>query len=759
MSDTTEMPSNPLREGAVNPTVNMEIAERIRKELQFNEQQFDGFLGLVTNVLTTRSAMWQKFIDPRRSVDDECGYPKDISNQDVRMYQDLYDREPIANRVVNIFPRECWQVQPDVYETEDVTVETQFETEVKKLSSFLQPEATWHNDSESTALWSYLKRADELSGIGHFGVILFGFNDGMNLQEPVGGAGLRKGLDLDKVNDPAKKSQITSDQMPKGTQGNPGQQAKDGNKDLGKYNPYSTQPGFTGPTMEDINPSNRLSVLHQASAIYNSEGKEFVPTLNTVLSHIEKPADIMERMEIRNEDGTVEYENRPMYDPQHNLQYAPDIDRHLATINLRQVSSEIPPSGIPVGTDAQYVGVQFGPDVIPTEREKNLELTFLRVFPETLVQVVQYESNVLNPRFGKPVRYRITLNDPHEQHSGVGLPLATVHVHWSRVLHVCDNWLNPTSNEIFSAPRMRPVLNCLLDIKKVRGGSAEMYWRGAFPGLSLETHPTLGGEVNINQTTTRNMMESYMNGLQRYLALTGMTAKSLAPQVVDPKAQIEVQTEAICIQLDCPVKKFKGSEEGQLASATDEDEWLDNIRSRHINYLTPKLIAPFFDRLIMLGVLVEPKQGYKVAWPDLTNQTAKEKALIAVGRTKAIAEYIASGMFLLINPVDYFTDIIGMTEMEAKSVLKGMDQAAIQQLKQGMIAKLTMAGAGAGSSGQGSSMVPPIGGLPGSGVAGTPVGTPGGGIGINPPAINPTPSNYTGGPMAASKQSLTRLDK
>ncbi len=31
----------------------------------------------------------------------------------------LYDREPIATRTVQLMPRECWQISPLVYESED----------------------------------------------------------------------------------------------------------------------------------------------------------------------------------------------------------------------------------------------------------------------------------------------------------------------------------------------------------------------------------------------------------------------------------------------------------------------------------------------------------------------------------------------------------------------------------------------------------------------------------------------------------------
>src|SRR5574337_154677 len=182
-----------------------------------------------------------------------------------------------------------------------------------------------------------------------------------------------------------------------------------------------------------------------------------------------------------------------------------------------------------VGTDAQYRGIQFTPGYYPggdptgpinpyaspgnprlmmaegmpvgyqngngkkSKKAYPGGMLFMRCFDEMLVQVVQYEADLRNPRFGRPIMYLVTLNDPRYPHTGIGLPLATLRVHWSRVIHLADSI---RSSEIFGMPRMQPVFNNLLDLRKLYGGSAEMYWQGALPGISFETNPNLGGDVN-----------------------------------------------------------------------------------------------------------------------------------------------------------------------------------------------------------------------------------------------------------------------
>lgn len=585
----------------------------------YNQKQYDADMALletVNNVMTSRSQFINQFLDPRRNIDKECGYPE-TGSITPQIYRKLYDRESIATRVVQVMPQESWQHTPEVYEDEDTETETPFERAWDELAQSLRGDSHYKSE-EGSPIWEHLKRADMLSGIGHFGCLLMGFNDGKQLWEP-----------LDKV-------------PPDGF-------AKD----------------ITGVDTSGSKDTQTLEAKKTQEVAYGSV------------------------------TGAV-------------------------------------------GTDAQYTGGQYNPAnpmaLMQGDKNSKLTLIFLRAFDESLVQIVQYEADISNPRFGQPVMYMITLNDPREQHTGVGLPLATVRVHWSRVIHLADNL---GSSEIFGVPRMRPVFNRLLDLMKLYGGSAEMYWRGAFPGLSIETHPQLGGDVVIDAEKTRSMLERYENTLQRYIQLSGMTAKSLAPQVVDPTPQIDTQLQAICILIGIPLRIFMGSERGELASSQDDDTWNGRVNERQNNYLTPRVIVPFVDRLILIGVLPIPnsseeeendeaapedaseeteteetpseevtgnafpdenqpkkgikkdprssnssgnntdrrgiqkvKQGYCVKWPDLNILTKSEMATTALARTQAMSAYVTGQVESLIDPQDYLSRELGYSEEEAKAILE-----------------------------------------------------------------------------------------
>lgn len=479
-------------------------------------------MGMAANALMSRAQLVDQLLfQGARDIDSDCGYPKNPIG--AQFYQDLYDRGEIPGRVVEVFPHECWQVSPSVYEDEDPDKWTPFEETWYDLGQSLRPEQSWHSGEAGSLVWELLHRADIISGIGQYAVILLGLDDNVGLDQPAA-----------MIEPP--------------------------------------QPGKVKP------------------------------------------------------------------------------ERKLATL-----------------------------------AEAQRKLLYARVFPETLATITRLEEDQRSPRFGQPAEYEITFADPNGQGANVPLGAAgqtsapgqvTRLVHWSRVIHVADN---RQSNEVYGVPRQQQVLNRLLDLRKIYGGSAEMYWKGAFMGVSLETWPQLGWDVDINEEKTKDMMWRWQNGLQRWIQLTGQTAKPLSPQVVDPSGQINVSIEAICIKLGCPVRIFKGSERGELASSQDDAAWNDRLKLRQHRYLTPRLIVPFVDRLISLRVLPEPEE-YLVWWPDLTSKGDGEKAQIAGTRTTAIVAYASSAEARsTMAPLDYWTRIQGYTDEEAQAIVDNAEEEKAKQ--------------------------------------------------------------------------------
>lgn len=143
--------------------------------------------GMAENAFLARSAFLQKVFDVRRDLNEECGYKK-TDQLSIAEYKELYDREGVARRLNDILPVECWKSAPTIYETEDQDEETEFERAWRELARSLEEEESHFDgeEGEGNKIWEYLRRVDILSGIGHYGVIFLGTNDGQDdLTQPL----------------------------------------------------------------------------------------------------------------------------------------------------------------------------------------------------------------------------------------------------------------------------------------------------------------------------------------------------------------------------------------------------------------------------------------------------------------------------------------------------------------------------------------------------------------------------------------------
>lgn len=441
---------------------------------------------MVMNAVSLRRRVAKQLLDPRRDINDECGYPEtsEITTAD---YQTLYDRHPLARRGVQMLPKECFKVTPQIYETEDPDDNTDWEKRLADVMHGMRGDS-WYRGETGSGFFETLLRMDIQSRIGRFGALFLGFDDGRKMEE-------------------------------------------------------------------EVDPGNGRKLL------------------------------------------------------------------------------------------------------------------FMRTFPESLVRVLTWERDPSNPRFGQPVTYAIDFESAEEQpQSGVQQTRqVTRQVHWSRVVHVADNL---QSSEHFGTPEMQPYYDRLLDTNKLYGGSAEMYWRGALPGFAFLGRPEIGSDPNADLSSMRDDVEQFMNTLQRYTMLFGMDVKSLAPQVVDPTPQIDVQITAICIIGGYPKRIYMGSERGELASGQDDQQWNDVVRARQHMQVTPRLIVPLIDRLIMAKVLPEPKEGYDVGWPDLHAVTDEQRAANALTIAKALSAFLQGQVDQLVDPLKYLTKWIGLEKEEAVAMLE-----------------------------------------------------------------------------------------
>ena len=134
---------------------------------------------IVLNTAFDQRAAWNRMMgNPgeintntlNRDYDGQFGYPKVVSKYE---YQNMYDRNPFAHRVVQLFPTECWTTHPKIVDS-DAATESPFISMFNILN-------------RRHSFWAFLRRVDIMSGIGAFGIVVFGLDDNKPLATPLDG--------------------------------------------------------------------------------------------------------------------------------------------------------------------------------------------------------------------------------------------------------------------------------------------------------------------------------------------------------------------------------------------------------------------------------------------------------------------------------------------------------------------------------------------------------------------------------------------
>lgn len=390
----------------------------------------------------------------------------------------------------------------------------------------------------------------------------------------------------------------------------------------------------------------------------------------------ENPPEVYENEDEEAEETDFEKDWKGMVE-EHNLyHYLERVDKlsGIGSFGLLLLGLD---DGKPLNQPVDSIDERTGK---PKGTPKETKLLYMRAFDESLVHVGRWNTDQTTGRYAQPEIYLVRFLDYSVVPIGQTVTDVITHmVHWSRVVHIADN---RKSSEVFGVPRMQRVFNRLLDLRKLYGGSAEMFWKGGFPGIGFEVLPELA-DAEIDQNATRQQMEEYFSGLRRYFAVAGMTIKTLNPNIEKPKEHIEAQQQNIALSIGVPWRVWMGSEVAVKAGEQDSDAWDVRLQRRKNQYLTPMVVKPVANRFVALGVVRTPKVTPKVHWASSSVPTEKDKAAIATALSAAIAAYMNSGGDQLFAPLDFMINVLGIDKKAAEKIVdNAQDHIQEQQMQQ-----------------------------------------------------------------------------
>lgn len=284
-------------------------------------------------------------------------------------------------------------------------------------------------------------------------------------------------------------------------------------------------------------------------------------------------------------------------------------------------------------------------------------LLFLAPYSEINAQIQTWNLDEKSERFGLPETYTINMQRGTGSTSRV--------VHWSRVIHVAEDVLE---DGVFGQSRLEPILNRLQDLELVAGASAEMFWRGGFPGYGFELNPEA---TTFGQSPEKLEAEidAYMHGFKRYMKLEGLKATALAQQIADPGPTITVLLDLVSAFTRIPKRILIGSEIGVLAAGQDSENWASVVQERQKDHCEANVLRPTVDRLISVGVIPTPKDRYSVEWPDIVPKGELETAQIGLARSQTLATYAAAmGADSIVPPEVFLKEILGFSNEQIERI-------------------------------------------------------------------------------------------
>jgi hypothetical protein len=334
------------------------------------------------------------------------------------------------------------------------------------------------------------------------------------------------------------------------------------------------------------------------------------------------------------------------------------------------------------------LGLNDGSDDFSQPATTAKELLYLQPFHQDNATIKTYDVDRSSPRYGQPASYSLQLANLPGMMSQVSMD-----VHHTRIVHLADNLLE---SNVFGTPRLEKPFNDLIDLEKIVGGSAEMFWQGAFPGMAFKAQEDFDITPEI-KLTLDDEITKYVHQMERYMKLQGIDIQQLSPNIASPKDVSDLLIKMISISTKIPKRILEGSERGELSSTQDAEEWDSKCDHRRKHYVEPCILRRLIKRLGELKILEVPKK-YTVEWPDLSTPSDSDQATTGKTRTEAITKYAATPEAQLIVPAEQFlSDILQLPDEIVQRIMDAgqeaqadamAEEAAAEQQRQDDIAKI-----------------------------------------------------------------------
>lgn len=241
------------------------------------------------------------------------------------------------------------------------------------------------------------------------------------------------------------------------------------------------------------------------------------------------------------------------------------------------------------------------------------DVQYLGLYSENNAKIEEWVTDPQDARFGLPKLYKLQVSSNQK-----GFKDSQLMVHASRCLHIAEDKLE---DDVYGRPRLERVLNRLFDLDKVAASTGEAYWQSVVRILQAKIEPA----AEITEPQLKELDEKLgemVHDLRRQFTGQGVSLEWMPSDTPNVDQVADFYFSLIAGAAGIPKRILFGSELGELASTTDQSNYLGQINERQEQFAEPEILRALIDRLIALKALPEPETGeYAVVWPSLFEET------------------------------------------------------------------------------------------------------------------------------------------
>ena len=253
------------------------------------------------------------------------------------------------------------------------------------------------------------------------------------------------------------------------------------------------------------------------------------------------------------------------------------------------------------------------------------------------LEVTSWETNEKSAEYGNPTMFNFK-----EHSEAIGSSPRQVEIHPSRVI-VFGSITEPESV-------YEPILNALISLEKVTGGSGEAYIKAAARAIHIGFEKdvdldALARAHGMKLAEVGTLYDEVVSGLNRgidsAIITKGGSVNAITSAVPDPTGPFEVNLQEVGAGIGVGSTIIVGRQTGTLASNEDIKAFNRFGQGRRLNEVGPnsRLVI---DWMMDHGV-IERKEDYEVMFDELTESTDAEKLLNAKTMGEVNSQMLASG--------------------------------------------------------------------------------------------------------------------